>query len=1182
MRAQITILHSELSGEREVFEVRRRRRLATLAPKGGLPCICIVNGTPVLRAKRGWLRCVGDGDMVVFIVRPQGMKGGGVGSIILKIVLTLALAVASVYSGGALTPLLGLQVGTMAATLASAAIAGVITVAGTMLINALIGSPKAPTPLRLQAQAGPSPTYSIGAQGNRARIGEVVPEIFGRHLVYPDFGAEPYTEFAGNEQYLYQLFVIGRGHYDIEDLRIEDTAVANFPEVTYELVPPGDPVTLFPVNVTTANEVSGQELLTNVAAGPFVLNPAGSPANALAIDVVTPRGLYYANDAGGLDAVSVTFRIEARQIDAAGAPVAPGTWTVLGTHTLTDASSTPMRRSYRYSVASGRYEMKATRTDTKSNNSRVGHEINWTAARAYIPGGQSYPDVTVLAMRLRASNSLSQQSARKINLIAKRKLPVWNGTSWSAPTHTRSIAWALAYMCKTRMPDKHFDLAWLLAKDATWAARGDRFDALFDAEMTFGEALTLTTRAGRSRWYQHGHIIRFFRDEPASLPVAVFTMRNTVRGSFKTDYLMSGDETADAVIVEYFDEASWGPKEVLCQLPGGNADKPARVKLFGVTSRDQAWREGMYEAAGNRYRRIVPSFTTEMEGFIPMPGDLIAIQRDRPGWGQSGEVLDWVVGTKTLTLSEPLVWGTGAHYFGFRKRDGSFSGPLQASAGADDYHAVLTLALDFVPDVDLTRERTAYIFGASTNFYLQARVVSPKPRSLERVELICVNEDAAVHTADTGTAPPVSATWNLPARITMPVVDSINVTLGGNARAPQLQVSWDPAPGADHYYVEWSYSGGQSWQRAGMTSTTNAVLPAQRGTVKVRVAGVGLAAGGWTEWTGDPFAAPPPDVATFLISAQPDGTRQFDMALAGPLPPDFSGYAIRYRLGSGWTSYDNDLAPLHAGILTASPYETNQLAAGVYTFAVKAVDDSGHVSANATFIQATLPDPRMAGVLVNVQPHLSGWPGAKTSCAIDPGTTSLIANDTTTWAGLTTWTAWARWNVTPAGTISYEHSAIDLGVSLPFVPLVYVLATGTVVIDEQHSNDNVTYTAYAAAGPLVTARYIRIRVTVTGSFPLVQQMDIKLSGEPILEDLADINTAGLTGSYRIGVGDIRVPIKKTYSIIRQASVAALQNVGAGWSWVLIDKDTTVGPRIKIYNASNALADAVIDVHINGS
>jgi hypothetical protein len=38
--------------------------------------------------------------------------------------------------------------------------------------------------------------------------------------------------------------------------------------------------------------------------GPFVANPTTTTANAIAVDVAAPKGLFYANDSGGLNDVS--------------------------------------------------------------------------------------------------------------------------------------------------------------------------------------------------------------------------------------------------------------------------------------------------------------------------------------------------------------------------------------------------------------------------------------------------------------------------------------------------------------------------------------------------------------------------------------------------------------------------------------------------------------------------------------------------------------------------------------------------------------------------------------------------------------------------------------------------------------------------------------------------------------
>lgn len=322
-------------------------------------------------------------------------------------------------------------------------------------------------------------------------------------------------------------------------------------------------------------------------------------------------------------------------------------------------------------------------------------------------------------------------------------------------------------------------------------------------------------------------------------------------------------------------------------------------------------------------------------------------------------------------------------------------------------------------------------------------------------------------------------------------------------------------------------------------------------------------------------AVPPPDVNAFLVSRQSDGTRQFTWTLTDP-PADLTGYEIRYKLGTetDW----NAMTPMHSGALLASPFESNQLAAGTYTFAIKAVDIFGNKSVNAAFIQATLGDPRLSGALEVFDEFADAWPGTKTSCHIEASTGYLQPDETdaTPWTG--TWAA-RTWIKTPATSISYER-LIDVGVVATFSPLVTALADGTVTITEAHSDDNVTYTSYATAGAPVTCRYIKVKITVAGALPVLRSAITILSASPISEDFEDLVTSALTGSYRIGTGDIRIPLTKTFAVVRRVDVT-LQNVGAGWSWELIDKDTAVGPRIKIYNASNTLADATIDVTVRG-
>ena len=711
------------------------------------PTVCIKNGAPVLRAD--WAVTPIDG-VVLFITLPQGGGGGGGGKNPLRTVLMIAVMVVATVYGGPLGASLGFS-GNLATAVGSA----IIMTAGSALVSALVPLPTPNMPSFAGSSgslAQPSPTYSLQGQGNYARLAQPIPVVYGRHLVYPDLAATPYGEYQGNEQFLHQLHCIGLGEYDIEQIRIEDTPIASFEEMTYQIVPPGSPVTLFNPDVVTAPEVAGQELLAGTWTGGFAINPADSEVTHIGIDILLPRGLYYANDAGGLDSRSASWKVEARAIDAEGDPL--NDWFTLGSESLTAATTTPQRRTYLYPVAAGRYEVRATRLDTKSTSSRAGHEVRWGEARGYLAGGVTFPDnVMLLAIRMRATDNLSQRSSRLINCIVTRKLPVWSVDSgWSAPLPTRSIAWAFADILRAsygaKLPDARIDLAALAQLDQVWASRGDQFDGVFDQQVTVWEALTRVARCGRAVPFLQGGIVRLVRDEARLLPVALFSPRNIVKNSLKIQYVMPGEETADAVTVEFFSSRTWKPDEVTVSLPGSSSTNPAKLRLFGCTTEAHAVREGLYLAAANRYRRRIITLRTELEGLIPTYGDLIAIAHDMPSWGSGGEIVAWDGDTKTAKLSEPIAFVDGQeHVMALRRRDGGVSGPHAVMPGSDVQQVVFADLPDILIETGLSAERTHFAFGVAEQWSLLARVIAVRPRG-EQVEITCVAEHPAVHSAD--------------------------------------------------------------------------------------------------------------------------------------------------------------------------------------------------------------------------------------------------------------------------------------------------------------------------------------------------------------------------------------------------------------------------------------------------
>lgn len=906
--ASVIYLKNSLCPQNRIVEYIHGGTLLDYDPDWELPYIALVNGQAMMRAD--WGREIVPGDILAFIdvnAIPQDGGGGGGGSDPLKMVLMIAVMVYAPYLA---TSMLGAGASAMAVSFATAAIG----MAGSMLVNAILPPPTAQTSAQQTASlASPSPTYSLQAQGNSARLESAIPEHFGRLVAYMDFAAQPYVEYSGNEQFLYQILCVGRGEYDIEAIRIEDTAISAFDEITYEVIAPNGHPTLFPSAVVSSIEVSGQDLpclaatysqsgttltvtLTahglstgkpvyldvtsgtatdgtytvtaaptantftvtaasattsgNVTVSPwlggFVANASGTTANVLGLDFVMPRGIYYANDNGSLSNVTLAVAAEYRTVDDAGAPT--GSWTALGSASYTAGTTTPQRHSERYTVAAARYEVRVRRTDIEQTDTRYGHDVVWAGLRAYLPETLNFGDVTLIAMRMRASNNLSMQASRKVNVIATRKLPIWNGTTWSANTATRSIAWPIAYACKQMgLTDAQIDLATLLALDAVWAARSDYFDARFDNFISFWEAVTKMAGAGRAKPYMQGGIMRIMRDQASTIPVALFSMRNIVKGSFSVDYLMPTADTADAIDVGYFDSGNWAPRRVRAKLPGSTAARPAKIELFGVTDRNHAFREGMYQAGSNRYRRKIIRFTTEMEGFIPSFGDLIAIQHDMPAWGQGGEIVAWDSVNLIATLSEPLTWSPGStHYIALRKRDGGVDGPYVVTAGVANNQVVLQSVPAITPYTAGAEERTHYTFGWADTWRQPARLLSARPRGLHQIEIEAVNEDDSVHTAETGQTAPAKITSQLNSYTTTPVVAGLTAYSMNNAPDKML-LAWKPSPWADYYLIEQS-SDGVAWTRSGEVSSSNFTGAALYGShTIVRVAAVGLARGPWAQ-----------------------------------------------------------------------------------------------------------------------------------------------------------------------------------------------------------------------------------------------------------------------------------------------------------------------------------------------
>ncbi|KAF8818090.1 phage tail protein [Rickettsia endosymbiont of Cardiosporidium cionae] len=695
------------------------------------PTICMYNGEPLLR--KYWPTTIlGEKDIVDFIAVPSGPIIGIIGAIATALVPTAAAA-------------LGI---TSAFAIAAIGVGVALTFGA---LTSIFNNSQQRNPIERSATArSQSPTYNIQAQGNQARVGQAIPVIYGTHIIYPDFGSTPYISYADNgDQFVHQLHIIGQGEYDISDVRINDTPISFFSGISSSIKRPGEAInsSIFQTNILTVPEVSSQTLKDAGIIGPFNINPEGVNISAIIVTIVFPQGLFVLDESGGDLEHTAEFTVSVSNTNT-------GSLFLSDTDTLTRNTRDRFAVTKRFFVNTGTQYMVSINQSSEitsiSGVLSITDNMVWTVLQGVTDKIVTFPGLTTLALKMKATNNLSSQSQRSVNCIVIRKLPIWNGSIWSAPANTNSIAWAIADVLRNKyganLQDTRIDLAGLIELDRVWQDRGDEFNGIFDQTTTVWEAVSRIAKVGRATVYLQGGIVRFVRDQKENSPVAMFTPRNIVQNSLSIKYILPSEETSGRVVVEYMDKKTWRFEQITAFLPDSTNEKETKVSFVGVTNKKQAEREGLYLASVNRYRRQIVTFSTELEGLIPSYGDLISVNHDLPSWGQNSEII--AVDDNVITVFDRLDWSIlpdVKHYAVFRKKDGSMSGPYEVTRLGDiSNKLVLHEDLDFVPNTELDRERTHVGFGVGSDWGKNLRIISITPRG-NTVQISGVVEDDRVY-----------------------------------------------------------------------------------------------------------------------------------------------------------------------------------------------------------------------------------------------------------------------------------------------------------------------------------------------------------------------------------------------------------------------------------------------------
>lgn len=758
-------------------------------------------------------RRIRKGSAVEFLSRPRG--GGLTQNSIAGLVGVIALSAFAPWAGGALFG---------AGTVAAKAAAGAIMVGGGFLINTLMAVKPG------GSQAEPDPIYSWGTGLNLARPLEPIPSCYGRRKRVLDKAAPEWSSYEGNDQYIHVLLSRGEDRLQPEQILIEDTPLwtsgtgvnPQFSGVQIAFYNPGQQVTLFPVNVESSAEVSGQELDFPAWTGGFIANAAGTQATRLVVDLSMPNGCGLQNDSGVLTPHFVPVMMQYRPVDAAGNEI--GDWTSVGPFpNVPLCSKSPLRFSLAAEVPAGRYKVRVRRTTERATDTNIVDQINWAEMRAFLTGPQSFP-VSTIAIRAKATDQFSGDALSRLSEVATRILPVWTGSAW-VEQPTRSPAWAaLDIVTNTSyggsLPLSRLDFQAFVDLAATCAARGDTFDHDFAATVPVPQAVDTALSACRAKHVWMAGTLSLVREQWSSVPRMLITDQEIVRGSLEIEYLLRPTDEAQCAVLEYLDESTWQLAEAVAPRTATEEQIARATRLqLPIVKRAQAQREVEFLLRQNLYRRINVRLTTEHDGRLLYLGAPVLLQSDLPQqWGASGKVTRRV--GNALYLHEAPAWVAGQHYILIRDKRGRPFGPIKCARGANDGIAILDGAdLAIVEAAQGTlnaalerpegAELPSFAIGLGTTWQRRCIVTRAAPAG-DRVSLELFVDDARVHDEDL-TEPPPLPEANTPRNPTFPQPLLLSARFIANEVPCRIVAEWGPVPGAVFYVARVSYDEGESW-----------------------------------------------------------------------------------------------------------------------------------------------------------------------------------------------------------------------------------------------------------------------------------------------------------------------------------------------------------------------------------
>jgi hypothetical protein len=632
-------------------------------------------------------------------------------------------------------------------------------VSAVVAVAAIVLMPKPSMPGNVN-RTQQSPNNALGSRENKARVLERVEDIYGTVKSIPSLMMPTYNKYIAHQKFEYGYYCVGRGYYDIDEVRDGDTLIADIDGASAAFYDPftspnhgapalqiGAPIVDGIATVRRAIEVDGITLkaINQVqlpAGANYKFTPAPGGDKITQVDKKPNfNSVLEVGDKITIDMVgfnSTTFL----GLDYDGSKVGE---TVTGS--LSGAVQDERAETIEHATAwTGPCRVRMFRSTPFDFDftGTVVDEIKWADLYSVSPVTKTeFGNKTTVHTITQATARATAVKSRQLNCLASRKLPIYDGASFSGAFDDDGRLVSGAIASTSRLVDiiaavaidpkiGRRDLAseidmgqiWGVqqALDA-WNPECGQFNYTFDSDnASFEETMVMIANAGFCIAYRQNGKIRLAFDRLQESSTALFTHRNKKPKAETITRKFASDAECDGVEFVYSDPDS-GQSETITLPLDGSHTKAKKFEIAGIRSFAQAWLRANREYRKLLGQRITIETTTTNDARSLLPNARVDIVDNTRFKSYDGEVMGQ--DGLTLTLSRDVAFTPDQpHSIVLMRRDGSLQS-IACRAGVAPNQVVLQAlpSEEVVTSYGQDGIRTIYSFGADIARGAQAYLV---------------------------------------------------------------------------------------------------------------------------------------------------------------------------------------------------------------------------------------------------------------------------------------------------------------------------------------------------------------------------------------------------------------------------------------------------------------------------